>query len=208
MPIQIPPNALGNPFSKWELTIKETYSLDGLYKRIHDFLDEEGWVDLNGSTLDNGGSEYEDYYFQRNQGDMKFHVIWWRATKRPKVHGNNYAQFYMLLDFATIAVKEKEVIHRGNKVGLQSGDLRITAQFFLVAEDENPGSSGKEWKDNSILSFAKKRFWNQTHKGVLGACKGELATFSNDIYELIQKYTGVMVEGNVRDFTPVKGTHN
>ena len=40
------------------------------------------------------------------------------------------------------------------------------AHITLSVADENKGSSGGEWKKNSILSFAKNRFWNQTHKGV------------------------------------------
>lgn len=208
MSIQIPPDALGKPFSKWELVVRETFSLQGLYKRIHDFLLEEEWKDLNGSTVDNGGNEFEDYYFQRTQGDMKFHVIWWRGTKRPRFSGNNYVQFYMILDFTTMAIKNTETIYRGSKINLENGEFKVKAQFFLVDEDTNPGSRGGEWKQSSFLSFTKNRFWNQTNKGVLGACKGELATFSNNLYELIQKYTGVMVEGKVKDFSPVKGTHN
>ena len=32
--------------------------------------------------------------------------------------------------------------------------------------------------------------------------------FSNDLYELVQKYAGIMPEGQVKDFVPIKGTHN
>ncbi|MCA9477593.1 MAG: hypothetical protein KC535_00415 [Nanoarchaeota archaeon] len=204
---KIPKDSLGSPFSKWELTVKETFALDGLYKRIHDFLVEEQWKDLNGGDVDSGGDEFEDYYFQRTQGDMKFHVIWWRATKRPKIHGNKYVQFYLILDMVTQALKDKEVIHNGQKIGLHNGEFKVNAQLFLVDEDPNsPGNA--QWNEHPILSFVKKRFWNRENKGVMGACKGELMKFSNDLYELIQRYTGVLPEGPVRDFSPVKGTHN
>mgnify|MGYP000892565006 CR=1 FL=1 len=108
------------PFSEWELTVKETFSLEGMYKRIHDFLVEEHWSDLNGGTVDSGGDEFEDYYFQRTQGDMKFHVLWWRATKRPKFHGNKYLQFYLILDMVTMVMKDKEIMHNGGKIKLQN----------------------------------------------------------------------------------------
>lgn len=198
------------PFSNWELTIKEKpFSLMELYKRIHRFLQEERWFDLKGSEIDNGSGEYEDYFFQRKDGPMQFNQIWWRATKRPEIHGNKYIQFYLALDIATIAMKVKEVVVDGQKMKLEDGELRVRAFLYFVDEDPNKGSTGNEWKQNSILSMAKNLgFWKRENLEVEKRCKMELIKFSNDLYELIQKYTGLKPEGPAKDFFPQGGATN
>lgn len=202
---KIPEHKLGQAFSKWELTIRDTFSLPEFYKRVHTFLNEEGWKDLTSEKLRDCGDDYETYYYEKNESGAKFNVIWWRAQKEPVVSGANYVHFYMILDFDTKFMKPKEIIHNGQKVTLDNGELKVTCELFLV---DNHEQVGREWDANPILSYFKKSFWDRTNKGVLGACKGEIVKFSNDLYQLIQTYAGIRPEGDMKDFIPMKGTHN
>lgn len=196
------------PFSKWELTIKEIFSFAEFYRRLHTFLVDEGWYDLTGRDVNSGGKEFEDYFFQRKTDGLQFNTIWWRATKRPDFSGNNYYQFYVALDISVVAMKDTEIMHNGVKVKLQDGEMRINISLFLSEGDTSAGSSGDEWKSNSMLSIARALgFWKRDNPQEKKRAEAELIKFNNDLYELIQTYTGVKRE-TVKDFFPSKGIHH
>lgn len=186
---QIPHSVLGGAFSEWELTIKESYNLAGLYKVLHDFMADNDWEALD------GGNDYENYYYELSlPGGAINHDIWWRASRIPKLEQHRKVQFfkfYLKLDFKTILMAKKEVIINGQKQNLDSGEIRIRAKFYLHA---NWSEKDSEWQKNPILKYFTNKFWNQINKGVFGAAKGEIIQASQDIYQLIQTYTGMRPE--------------
>ena len=179
----------GGAFSEWELTIRESYNLNGLYKVMHDFMVDNDWVDLN------GGNDFESYYHEVHlPGGAIDHNIWWRAMRDPKLEQKRsikFLKFYLKLEFKTVMMSKKEVIISGAKQKVDSGEIRITARFYLHA---NWGEKDSEWQKNPILSFFANRFWNRINKGVFGAAKGEIIQASQDLYQLIQIYTGMRPE--------------
>lgn len=198
----IPEDILGSPFSKWELSIRESFSLKAFILRLHQFLVDEGWSDLS-----SGGDDYEVYYKEvKNADGSKNHSIWWRAGLDSD-YGNGYFKHYLKLDISTVMIKEVEQIIDGKKIKLDSGEMKISCSLYL---DQNHGRvDGKtEWDTHPILKHFKKKFWDRTNKSSAGAAKGELATFSNDLYEFIQIYTGIKPSGKIKDFTPTKGIGN
>ncbi|MGM5481696.1 MAG: hypothetical protein ACQESE_04790 [Nanobdellota archaeon] len=201
----IPQKALeGDPFSKWELTVKESFSLDALYKRLHEFLIVEEWVDLHA-----GGDDYEINYEEHEQDDGSInHFIWWRAAKDPKIPAHDYIRYYLRLDFTTKMIKEKEVMLQGKKVKLDNGELKVECGIYLHQDNSRTKSGKNPWKTHPVLKHFKNYFWNRLNRKVVSAAKGEIVEFSNDLYNLIQVFTGVKPESGPRDFVPVKGVSN
>ena len=179
----------GGAFSEWELTIKESFDLKGLYKVMHDFMVDNDWTDLT------GGNDFETYYHEVHlPGNMINHDIWWRAMRDPKLEQKRsikFLKFYLKLEFKTVLMAKKEIILAGNKTKLDNGELRVTAKFYLHA---NWNEKDSEWQNNGILKFFAHRFWNRINKGVFGAAKGEIIQASQDLYQLIQVYTGMRPE--------------
>ena len=65
MPEQIPAEVLErDPFSQWELTVRETFDLKAFYKHLHDFLSHEEWEDLQGG----GRDDFEIFYQEVHHG--------------------------------------------------------------------------------------------------------------------------------------------
>lgn len=201
----VPQNLLeGDPFSKWELTIKESFSLAALYKRLHDYLLEEDWVDLH-----SGGDDYEVNYEEYEvDGGATNHVIWWRAAKDPEIPAHKYIRYYLRLDISTKLMKEKEVMIGGKKVKLDDGEIKVECSIYLDQGNDR-GKDGKSpWETHPVLKHFKNYFWNRLNRKVVGSAKGEIVQFSNSLYNLIQVFTGVKPESGPRDFVPVKGTSN
>lgn len=198
----IPGYLLGNAFSNWELTVRDSFSLKALYVRLHEFLLEEGWADLQYSR-----DNYETFYGEQQAEDGSLsHTIRWRAFKEPKNNGGGNIKFYLKLNISTVMMKETEAMIRGQKVKLDQGELKITCHLYLDAN--NYKKQGQDWDSHFILKHFKKKFWDRLNKGVLGAAKGEIVAFSNDLYELIQVFTGVRPQSGPKDFVPVKGIGN
>lgn len=187
---KIPFSAIkGSPFSEWTLTVKESFDLKGLYKVMHDFMVDNDWFDLN------NGDDFETYYHEVSlPGGAKNHYIRWRAMRDPKLEQKRsikFIKFYLKLEFKTVLMNKKDVIVKGNKENLDSGELEISAKFYLHTLW---GEKDSEWQTNPILKFFQFRFWNRINRGVFGAAKGEIIQASQDIYQLIQVYTGMRPE--------------
>ncbi len=198
----IPSNLLGNAFSSWELTVRDSFSLKALYVRLHEFLKEEGWKDLQA-----GGDDYETFYGEQQAEDGSLsHTIWWRGVKEPKNNGAGNIKFYLNLNISTFIIKEVEMMIKGQKSKIDQGELKINCKLYL--DLNNYHKQGDDWDSHFILKHFKKKFWDRLNKGVVGAAKGELVGFSNDLYEFIQVFTGVRPQSGPKDFIPIKGIGN
>jgi hypothetical protein len=180
------------PFSKWELVIRDAFDLKELYVRIHDFLVDENFKDLGV-----GSDNYETYYYEKDNGDgTTDHKIWWRAARFSYNPAHKNIKFYMQLDMKTVRMETKEVIKDGQKVKLDSGELEF--KFYLFIDYANNKNDQEAFENHFILKHFKKLFWNQWNKEPTENAKGEAMAFSNDLYSLIQVYTGVRPQGGGR----------
>lgn len=194
----------GKPFSFWELTIKDTFDLKELYKRIRVFLIEEGFKDLFAKKDD-----FESFYYEKENPDgTKAHKIWWRAQKFAKSEGHNHLKFYVALDYTTVMMTKKEIMINGQKVKLDSGELKL--EFSLYIDFHANKDDLDKFKNHFILKYFKNRVDNKWAKKLESLAKGEAAAISNDLYELIQVYTGAKPESDRsrRDFVPIRGASN
>ncbi len=189
------------PFSKWELTIKESFDLKELYKRIHDFFVEERYGDLAA-----GKDDFESFYFERANADGTIdHKIWWRAKKLAKSPGHENIMFWVALDYTTVRMTKKELMINGKKVTLDNGELKL--EFYLWLDFEGNQEDWKHLEKNFFFKYFKRKMHTKYNRKIESLAKGEANVFSNDLYTLIQVFTGVRPESDRsrRDFVNVKG---
>jgi hypothetical protein len=185
---------------KWELVVKDTaFSWEVLYKWIHEYLKEKGWQDLQ---IDE--DMYETYYVDTDiGGGAKNQTIWFRAHKDPFVSGNGYLHLFFKLDIQVLVLKTKEVMHKGQKIKLNTGEFTFKAKFWYEEEQDK----NNMWNTNKILAYFKKLFWTRLHQTPIKATKGELLKYSNEIYSYIQMYTGMTPQSGAKEyFSSIKGT--
>lgn len=190
-------------FAEWELrVIKEPFSMDLLYKRLHEFLIIEEWVDLH-----KGGDDFELNYeeFENDDGSIN-RFIWWRAAKFPEIPGHEHFRLYLKLDILTKGMSKKEIMLQGTKVKLDYGELKVKCSIFMDRNHDRHSKQG--WDNHPILKHFKNYFWNRMNKRVEDKAKAEILQFSADLHNLIQEFTGAKPESGARDFVPVKGKSN
>jgi hypothetical protein len=199
---QIPDKLLAeDAFNFWELTIRDTFNLRELYKRIYVFFKEEKFVDLFA-----GKNDYESYYYEKENTDgTKNHKIWWRAEKLAKTPGHDNIKFYIRLDFTTRDMGTKEIMHEGQKVTIDSGELKLSFGIYIDF-DANKDDFDK-FKNHFILKHFKKKMHSKFNRKLESLAKGEAMVLSNDLYELIQVFAGIRPESELpkKDFIKVKG---
>ena len=196
---KIPSRVIGKHFVNWEFVVKETFNWELLYKRFYEFLQEEDWKDLQ-----QGKDDYEIYHYQADLGGgAKSQDIWWRATRTPKDDMAGQLKFYLKLDFKTLAIKKKEIMHEGKKLELENGEL--TVRLWLYLDTQNDDKKAKEWKENFFLKLLHSWFWDKESKEKIERAEEELDKFSKDLQALLTKFTGAQKTDGPRDFLPPKG---
>jgi len=191
------------PFIQWEFVVKETFSLDLLYKRLQNFLAHEGWKDIQ-----QGKEDYETLYSEQVvDGGARNLDIWWRAYKEPMNTFGESLLFYLKLDMKTIIMVEKEFMHEGKKLKLDNGEFKAVASFYMhfKHDDDDPQN---QWKQHAILKLFKRWFWKRLQESAVDEAEEELVKRSNDLYELLQIYTTVKKSDGPRDIVPVRGVSN
>lgn len=192
-----------NPFISWEFVVKETFNLELLYKRLHEFMEHENWKDIQ-----RGGGDYETLFSEQtlDNGALN-HDIWWRAYKVPTNDFNESLVFYLRWDMKTLVMKETEYMHEGKKVKLNNGEFKVNASFYMhFAHDDD--SADNPWRKNSFLKFLKNWFWKRVQQSAVDEAEEELTKCSNDLYELMQVYTTMKKSDGPKDFVPVRGVTN
>ena len=183
---------IGKALDKWELTIRDSFNMKALYKRLHYFLKDEEWVDMH-----SGGDNFEVKYSQvTDAAGLRFYQIWWRAERMPHAASNGYYHYYLKLNMDTRALGTKEEIVDGKKVTLDNGELVVKAWFYLV---ENANAE-PEWESNFFLKLFRKQFWNQMKQSDTDLAEQELIDFSQQLYNLFQVSTGIYPEDEHKDY--------
>lgn len=195
---KIPERVLGKYFINWEFVIKETFNWELLYKRLYEFLQEEDWKDLQ-----QGKADFETYHYEADLGNgLKSQDIWWRAFRKPKDDMAGQLKFYFKLDFKTLAIGKKEVMHNGKKIKLDSGELTI--RLWLYLDKQNNAKKAAEWKNNFFLKLLHKWFWDKESKRQITYAEEELEKFSKDLQSILTGFTAAQ-KGGDKEFLTQKG---
>ena len=178
---------------------EDTFHMKNLYKLIHDWLDEEGYVDIYGER--GGDSNPETFYLERISGSGgREHRIRWRCLKNP--NNSAYYRFFLKIDFMTINMKSIEVMHQGYKMKTDRGDVVIEIEAWLQLDFED------KWKDTSILKskFIQNLFKNRIYKEQIESYKVDLYKSTYRLQNTIKQYLKLKTLYEMpKPFHPEKG---
>lgn len=144
-------NKNGSLAAKFEIEVEYVHHLKELYKRVHLWLDEEGFKDFNGR------GDYETLYWQRDlPNGLTEHHIWWRAYKHPGMEGKPQTQFtwFLKFNYQTIAVSKAEKMHKGKKWKMFQSNTIMRFEGHLITNFD-------EGFDNTFFLKGLKERWKK-----------------------------------------------
>jgi hypothetical protein len=158
------------PVAKFEVENEEVFHMKNLYKRVHEWLVDEGFV-----STDVGDDKIEIMYWERFKPDgISFeHHIWWRAVNTPK--NNSYYRYFLKINYQTLNMKKTEVMSRGQKFNTYKGDVifRIESWLQLDYKDEWGKKGFTKLFNNWLIKWFSKRLY-----------KEEIDNYKQDLYRL------------------------
>lgn len=160
---------------QFSLNFKHVFSLEFLYKRLHEWLVEEGYC---GS----GDKWIERLYLERIDGGGGKQIwIWWRTDKQ---HTNSFFKFYLDVDFHILGLKKEEIIVNGTKVGTNKGECEV----FVTAKMEL--DPNKQWNKNFILKnpYVQNFYLNRMYKSQIEAAEDQLVKDAARLLGAIKQY--------------------
>ena len=177
-----PPFELNKPWTvRWfRFNFKDVFSLEFLYKRVHEWLIEEGYCE--DSTKDRGDTWIEKLYLERDLGGGAKQIwIWWRVDKP---YASPFFKFYLDVDFHVLGLVEHEIVVEGTKVKTNRGevDAFITAKMELDPKGE--------WNKNFILGnkYIQKFFLNRIYRHRIESVEDEIVRDAARLLGAIKQY--------------------
>jgi hypothetical protein len=196
-PAQLRPNneELDIPACKFEIEYEDVFHLKNLYKRIYEWLVDEGW-----KAADGNDENYESLYWERiKQNETQEHHIWWRAYRIPE--DNSYYRYFLKIDFQTLNMKKIEVMHRGQKFGTHRGDVIIRVQAYLQLDYNGT------WEKGGLMKSLHPWFRNRIYFKEREDYKRDLYRIAYRLHTMIKQYLQfkpTMADWG-RSFHPEKG---
>jgi hypothetical protein len=122
------------------------------YKILYDWLIRNDFY-----HADTGDALIEDYHLEQQftGGAMKSRWIWWR-TKR--VEGPMF-EFKLNVDFQTLGMSDKEIIHRGKKLKINYGEINLFITAEMIIDPQNMWQ--KNWLAKEMYDLLKRREFNE-----------------------------------------------
>jgi len=159
-----------------EITYREHFLLKSLYMSIHEWLQENSYVDVVGSRLHNF---LEILYMERHipNKDMR---IWWRAYKT--IERNTYYRYKINILFRILNMVDKEMMVNGKKLKVQYGE--VTMMFFPFVEMDFED----KWAKHPLLSHFDSIFRRRIFYRELNTHKKELYRDVYRLHGMIKKF--------------------
>jgi hypothetical protein len=164
--------------SYYEIENEETFHMKNLYKLIHDWLEEEGFRDIYGDTVNP-----EIFYLERMLGTgAKEHRIWWRCLKTPQKSG--YYRYFLKINFMTLNMKSIEVMHQGHKMKTDRGDCVIRIWSYLQLDYD------RKWRGDAKELTGYKRFFDKLFRNRI--YKAQIEAYKVDFYKTAYRLQSVI----------------
>jgi len=122
---------ISGPDANSTLSIKyeDVFNLKELYKAVRDWLISNDYVTAKSSE------NMEKFYLEKlSPSGVKEIWVWWRTARAP--HGSKYFKYHMNVDFHVLGLKDIEVMHQGQKIKANKGEVEVMINCFLELEAE------------------------------------------------------------------------
>jgi hypothetical protein len=146
--------AYDSSFPRIWLVYKGIFSFDHIYEMAHDFLIENGFVDIDFPQSGGKPDFFEHRYLEKGHPVTGYWIDW---KTQKMIEGNTYYRYIMDIKFQGIAITQVEVMEAGQKVTRHKGELDI----FIEAKVETDYKG--EWQKHWLL----KHFRNAYDKKIM-----------------------------------------
>ncbi|MFC1741671.1 hypothetical protein ACFL3V_04000 [Nanoarchaeota archaeon] len=196
-PFEIKKPKLVRTFS---IVFKHVFSMEYLYKRVHEWLIEEGYC--SDSSGANGDKWIEKLYLERIDGKGAKQIwIWWRTSK---MHNNKFFKFHFDVDYHVLNLTSQEIVIDGTKVKTNKGEVEmwITAKLEL-----DPAG---DWNNHFLLKnpYIQNFYLNRMYKRRIEQAEDMLIRDSSRLMGAVKQYFQLeswIPEYTGKPFHPPKG---
>ncbi len=172
---------------QYEIEVDSTFHLKNIYKRIHDWLEDNNYYDAESGK----GSNFETLFYQITKPNgLMFHHIWWRILKNPAGTSGKTFQYFMKINFQTIAVSKHETMVNGKKFKTYKGDVIIRIKAYVRVDPED------KWNNHPVIKHFQKIMLNRWLKKEINFHKKQLFAEVTTLQRLIKQYMGGHTEVN------------
>lgn len=167
---------------------KDVFHLLNLYTMMHEMLWEEGW---NGYEDERWHADIETLYsvidYQKgiHYGGKEL-WIWWRVQKNIEGKYSGYFKYLLDIDFHGVYLQDVEVLHEGQKIKVQRGELEL---FFRPKIEADYRAT---WHNHWLL----KHFQDIYEK--------RIASFDIERYEKNLWREAYRIQSKIKDFLNLK----
>lgn len=194
-----PPYKLQEPWNvrpMFSLNFKHIFSIEYLYKRLHEWLIEEGYCTASSDKW------IEKLYLERISSNGGKQIwIWWRTSK---TYSNGFFKFYLDIDFHALNLTSHEIVVEGTKVKTNKGETEV---FITPKIELDPAG---DWNKNFFLKnpWIQNFYLNRIYKDKIEQAEQELVKDSSRLLGAIKQYFQLeswMPEYAGPSFHPKKG---
>ncbi len=165
------------PKGAMTIKYKDVFYFEDLYKTMHWWLADRRWEHAD---------QHEKLYLEKvSQDGGTEHLIRWHVEKDPQDSPKGMYKFTMDIEFHSLAIKPKEVVVEGKKIGAVIGEVEIKITPFLLINHD-------AWNNDSIFAVFKGWFFKRHFKPRIEALKLE---YYNEVYEF---------QGSIKKFLQLK----
>jgi hypothetical protein len=162
-----------------EIIYKEVFVMKYLYTVIHEWLQEEDYVDVAG--LDNH-YYMEIMYLERRIG-VKELRIWWRSFKYPTgPPAKSFYRYRLDIDYNIINMVDVEIMHNGRKMKVQNGEISIKIQPIVEWDWQG------RWEKHPLLKYFQNVFLKRVLYKNIEDHKKEVYRDAYRLQGMIKKY--------------------
>lgn len=161
-----------------EIIFKEVFHMKNLYSFIHYYLMEENYVDIEG--MDN--HQYMEVMYLERRIGVKELRIWWRTFKDPGTGPKSFYRYRMDLDFNVINMTDVEIMHNGQKLKAQNGEISIKIQPIVEWDWQG------KWEKHPLLKNLQNIFLKRVLYKNIEDHKKQLYREAYRLHGVIKKY--------------------
>lgn len=133
-----------------QVVYKGVFSFDMIYELVHDFLLENGFVDIDYPESEGAPDMFEARYLEKGGAPLTGYWINWLTKKVPGE--NTYYRYVLDIRFQGIAISKVDVVEQGKKVTREKGEINV----FIDGNVETDYK--KEWENHWLLKHLKNHY--------------------------------------------------
>lgn len=183
----------------FRFNFKNIFSLEFLYKRVHEWLIEEGYRTSGGGPT--GDQWMEKLYLERDLGGAKQVWIWWRSDKN---YASNFFKFYLDVDYHLLGLVPHEIVVDGQKIKTNKGEVDL---FVTIKMELDPD---KSWDNNFLLKnkYLQNFYVNRIYRKQIEEVENEAVRDAARLLGAVKQYFEMeswVPEYTGKPFHPARG---